>query len=300
MPIIPKITWQISGGCSYDCWYCPSHYRNNPNYKTLDQYLFVVDKIQNHGDRKSIPFLNWRFNGGEPLNFTNFNILLRQVKSKACQITLETSGGDNWFDLLEIIQYVDNLVISHHYWQNETVLSYAIDLCKEQSKSIQVIIPLVPGKIRETREKIALLKDSGVDVIEQHLLEGRHGLHEKYSLRDLNLIYGRPEDWTPPPPAPPSKPVVTTVTTVQTAKPDPFWVDPRISNGSPSYTGKVCWAGVDWLVIDSKGFTKGSECGGRDIGNVFDHDWLPPDIPFTCPMMYCHHRSDRDNIRIEI
>lgn len=301
MNIIPQITWQISGGCSYDCWYCPPRYRNNPNYKTVDEYLSVIDKLQNYGQRAHIPKLNWKFKGGEPLQFSNFNILLRQVKSKHSRVTLETSGGDSWFDLMEVINHVDRLIMTHHYWQNETVVEYAIDLFKEQGKEIKILVPLVAGQVKESRAKIEKFRALGVEVNEQQLLGNQGGLHEKYSLRDLNIIYGRPEDWEPPPPTPaPEIPPLDPTMPPPPPPPDPQWIDPRQDNGNPSYTGKPCWAGVDWLYIDSKGYAKGSECGGRDIGNIFEPDWTPPDMSFSCPMMFCHHESDRKNIRIEI
>lgn len=299
MTIIPKIIWQLSGGCTNDCWYCPSKYRNNPNYKNLDEYLSVVNKLQTYGQRQNIQEISWKFKGGEPLQFSNLNIVLRQVKSKKSYVALETSGGDSWFDLLAVIEHVDELIITHHYWQNETILNYAIDLFNEQNKKIKVFIPLLPGQIKEGRVKIQSLLEQGVNVEEQRLLGDYGQLHEKYSLRDLNIIYGRPEDWEPPPPPPLPPPPPADAPPAPPPK-DPRWVDPRLSNGNPSYTGKQCWAGVDWLYIDSKGFAKGSECGGREIGNVFDSGWTPPDISFACPMLFCHHQSDRTNIRIEV
>ena len=67
---------------------------------------------------------------------------------------------------------------------------------------------------------------------------------------------------------------------------------------SPSYTGKSCYAGVDILRIDHKGFGKGSECGGRPIGNVFEDGWVAPDGPFACTMLWCRSSKDRNTIRI--
>lgn len=281
--ITPSIIWQISGHCTHECWYCLSKYRNNPFYKTTDEYLHVIDLLQNYGHRTSIPKLKWKFKGGEPLQFPNFNILLKQVKSKNSHLAIETSGGESWFNIMEISELVDELIITHHYWQNETVLSYIIDTMKEQEKKLKVIIPMLPDKIQECRNKVIALRDNGVNAEELLLLNNQGGVLENYSLKDLNIFYKRPEDWLPPSDPPPAPPV---------------WVDPRIDDGADVMTGKPCWAGVDYLYIDSKGFAKGSECGGRDIFNVFEPGWTPPDLSFACPMLFCRSDADKNNIRI--
>jgi organic radical activating enzyme len=297
---IPQIIWQISGGCTNECWYCLPKYRNNPDFKTIEEYLAVVDKLQNYGQRASIPEINWKFEGGEPIQFPNFNILLRQVKSKPGKVSIETSAGNSWFDILGVVDYLDAMTLTHHYWQDVTVLDYIIDLSKERNIELDIIVPLLPGKIKENRSLIQKYQGLGVNIREQLLVNEYGSMTKDYSWRDINLIQGRPEDWEPEPPPPTPAPVPSQVVpTPPVVKPDPKWVDPRMSNGNPSYTGKPCWAGVDWLYINSKGFAKGSECNGRNLGNVFDAEWTPPDSAFSCPMLFCQHGSDRKNIRIE-
>jgi organic radical activating enzyme len=288
--ITPKIIWQFSGSCDHDCWYCHSKYRNYPHYKTTDEYLHVIDLLQNHGQRSLIPKINWKFTGGEPLQFTNFNILLQQIKTKDSHITIETSGGNSWFDILEVGGNVDELILTHHYWQNTTILDYLVDFMQEQNKTIKVLVPMLPDKINECRNIVQGLKDRGVEAIEQLLLSEQGGPISNYSMKDLNIYYRRAEDWTPPPP-PPTKPRDPNA-------PDPAWVDPRIDDGAPVYTGKPCWAGVDYMYIDVKGFVRGSDCGGRSMGNIFEPGWVPPDTSFACPMMFCRSDKDKKNIRI--
>lgn len=289
--ITPKIIWHFSGGCSNECWYCLSKFKNHPYYKTTEEYLHVIDLLQNHGQRASIPKLSWKFKGGEPLQFTNFNILLKQIKTKDSHIAVETSGGNSWFDIMEISGNIDELILTHHYWQNTTVLDYLVDSMQEQNKKIKVFVPMLPDKMYECKDIVKSLKDRGVDTIEQLLLNDQGGAIENYSMRDLNIFYGRPEDWMPPPPPPPVPRGPN--------DPDPVWVDPRIDDGAPVYTGKSCWAGVDYMYIDVKGWVRGSDCGGRDLGNVFEPGWTPPDSSFACPMMFCRSAADKQNIRID-
>jgi hypothetical protein len=67
---------------------------------------------------------------------------------------------------------------------------------------------------------------------------------------------------------------------------------------SPSYTGKLCYAGIDILNVDHRGFVTASDCGGRSSGNVFEAGWTAPTDPFACPMLWCRSKNDRERIRI--
>lgn len=283
--ITPKIIWQISGHCTHECWYCLPKYRNNPYYKTTDEYLHVIDLLQNYGQRSNIPKMKWKFKGGEPLQFPNFNIILKQIKTKDSYIAVETSGGTSWFDLMEISGNIDALILTYHDWQNESVLDYIIDTMQEQEKDLKIKIPMLPGKMKECKDIAKSIQDRGVAVDEQ-LLKNTEGIViSNYSMKDLNIYYGRAEDWMPPE----EDPSIPT---------SPVWIDPRIDDGAPVYTGKPCWAGVDYMYISSKGFAAGSECGGRDMGNVFDPGWTPPDSAFPCSMLFCRSNFDKNNIRI--
>jgi MoaA/NifB/PqqE/SkfB family radical SAM enzyme len=276
-----EINWKLNSYCEYGCEYCHGKWSKGSLDRTLDQYLDVVEKLQAtrypYGDR-----IKWTLGGGEPLHFPNLNQLLQKIKEKNSYVRLDTSGGDSWFGVMEIIEYIDYLKLTHHSWQNTSVLDFIIDLCKEKGKKIRVVIPLLPGKILEGRVKVLEIREKGVGSEEQ-VLKGVHGeTWSGYSSKDKNLINNLPEDYVAPPyVAPPYVPL---------NEPPP--------DDSPSYTGKLCYAGIDILRIDHKGFAKGSECGGRPMGNVFESTWEAPAGPFACPMLWCRIPKDRDTIRV--
>lgn len=278
-----EIKWKLNSYCEHDCEYCPSKWSGGELDRTLDQYLSVVEKLQNtryaHGDR-----IKWTIGGGEPLHFPNLNLLLRKIKEKNSYIRLDTSGGDSWFGVMEIINYIDYLKVTHHHWQNSSVLDYIIDLCKENNKKIRILVPLAPGKIKESKAKVQELIAQGIGAEEQVLTSENGNYWSGYSSKDINLIQGFDEDYVPPPP-----------------KPAPAYVplnEPPKDN-SPSYTGKQCYAGIDYILINNKGFTIGSDCGGRDIGNVFNENWQAPSGSFACPMLWCRSALDRSRLRID-
>lgn len=274
--------------CNTGCEYCPSRYKAGTNKRTTDEYLAVIEKLQT-SRYKHAKSIKWKIGGGEPLHFTNLNILLRKIKSMPSVVRLDTSGGETWFDLLETRDYVDQYKLTHHYWQNISVVNFVADFCKEHNKQLRVIVPLSPGKILEQKELIKELNSSGISAMEQILYnDAKHGdIWSGYSSIDINRIFGRPDDWVPPPPPPPRPPV---------------YMDPRIPpvDNTPSYTGLGCYAGIDHIYISHKGYASGSECGGRDIGNVFDDNWIAPGEIFTCNMNYCRSGNDRRRLRVGV
>jgi hypothetical protein len=113
-------------------------------------------------------------------------------------------------------------------------------------------------------------------------------LYRGYSQIDENRIYGRPDDWLP-------EPVV-----YDPNLPNPNYVDlSNVNNKDPVYTGKPCYAGVDWLYINPRGFASYSQCGGRNEHyNAFDPAWQPPAQSFPCTVNQCRSEQDRTKIRI--
>lgn len=282
-----EIHWHLTDKCNTGCEYCPSRYRAGTNKRTTDEYLAVIEKLQvsRYKHAKSI---KWKIGGGEPLHFTNLNILLRKIKSMPSFVRLDTSGGETWFDLLETKEYVDQYKLTHHDWQNISVVYFIADFCKENEKDLQVLVPLIPGKIFEKRELIEELKSKGISAYEQMLFnDAKNGdPWNGYSTIDLNRIRGLPDDWEP-------EPIVHT---------EPVYVNPLIPpvDNTPSYTGLGCYSGIDYLYISHKGYASGSECGGRDIGNVFGDNWKAPGDIFTCNMNYCRSSKDRKLLRVGV
>lgn len=284
-----EIHWHLTDKCNTGCEYCPSRYRAGTNKRTTDEYLTVIEKLQT-SRYKHAKSIKWKIGGGEPLHFTNLNILLRKIKSMPSVVRLDTSGGETWFDLLETKEYVDEYRLTHHDWQNISVVNFIDDFCREYNKKLNVIVILTPGKIFEKRELIKDLKSNGISAKEQILYDDTQvggSIWSGYSVIDVNRILGRPDDWVPPPPEPERPPV---------------YMDPRVPpvDDTPSYTGLGCYTGIDYLYISHKGYTSGSDCGGRDIGNVFDSNWTAPSEVFTCNMNYCRSVSDRRRIRVGV
>lgn len=277
-----EIHWHLTDKCNHGCFYCPSKYSGGKNNHTIEKYVEIIEKLQTskYQHAKSI---KWKLGGGEPLQFGGINVILKLIKSKPSFVRLDTSGGETWFETLEIRDFVDHLLVTHHYWQNPSVLNFIIDFCQENNKLLDIMVPLQPGKIRECKALVKDIQSKNVNCHEQTLYDDQGKMIMEYSKGDLNLIKGLPEDY--------EEPIVN--------QPPPY-VDlskPPVDD-TPSYTGKPCYAGVDYMFISSKGYISGSECGGRNLGNIYSDDWIPPMDPFNCVMTYCRSSNDREKIRI--
>ncbi len=283
-----EVHWNLTDVCNKGCVYCLRKWSGNTNNKNVEDYQVAVRKLQD-SRYKNAESIKWKLGGGEPLQFPGLGIILNEIKKKPSYVRLDTSGGETWFDLMPIINNIDQIKLTQHSWQNPSVTDFIIDLCKDNNVRLDVVIPLIPGKIREGKERVQELLSQGVSAHEQ-TLKGNDGnsLWEGYSQRDINILNDRPEDWVPEP-EPPRDP----------NEPDPAWVDPRIiRNPEFVYTGKQCYAGVDYIFISGKGWVSSSQCGARELGNIFDKNWVAPDTSFACPMLQCGQEADRAKIRI--
>jgi organic radical activating enzyme len=290
-----KVIWNLSSYCTFDCVYCPGKFRNGEITQSTESYInaasLIQDAMYGHVDQ-----INWSIRGGDPIAFPGISQLLKQIKSKQAGVEFHTSGGDNWFDMMEIADYIDSLKLTIHYWQNTSVSNFILDYFKEKQKKITINVPLQAGKILESREYVQELVAQGFNATEQILRDGNLlNYWEGYAQSDINLIEGRPADQDPvkyevKDDIKQTAPVIPEATFVDLSKPP--------ADNSPSLTGQTCYAGIDYMEIDSRGFVNGSKCRGRTMGNIFEPGWKPEYQPFACPMLFCRESFDRDNIRM--
>jgi len=275
-----EVSWFINAHCKLQCSYCHPEFKNGGLDKTLDQYLTVIEKLQQTRYKHHSKIL-WKIGGGEPLHFPNLSSILKKMRERPCIIRLDTSGDNSYFSAYGILNLIDRLKLTYHYWQNDDIVGFILEQCLEKNIGVSIIVPLAPGQIHESREKVEHFRQRGYVCNEQVLYDRDGKLHHGYSNIDLNRIHHRPDDEI-------IEPVV------------PKYIDLSVVNNTdPIYTGMPCYAGVDWLHINPKGFASYSHCGGRsEHYNVFNPDWQPPDNHFPCNVIQCKNEKDRRTIRI--
>jgi len=282
-----EVSWALNAHCGHKCAYCHSQYSGGELDKSVDQYLAIIKKLQDTRYQHH-SLIYWKIGGGEPLHFPHLSTVLKKMKEKPCVIRLDTSGDDNWFSLYGVINLIDKIKLTYHSWQNDDVFGFVLEQCQEKNVSVTIEVPLLPGAIVESRAKVKHFVDLGYVCNEQVLRALGGNLYPGYSQLDENRIYGRPDDWEPE------------LVVYDPNLPDPNYVDlSTVNNTDPVYTGKPCYAGVDWLYINPRGFASYSQCGGRNEHfNAFDPAWQPPSNSFPCTVNQCRSEQDRTKIRI--
>jgi len=282
-----EVSWALNAHCGHKCSYCHSQYSGGELDKSVDQYLAIIKKLQDTRYQHHSK-IYWKISGGEPLHFPHLSTVLKKMKEKPCVIRLDTSGDDNWFSLYGVINLIDKIKLTYHSWQNDDVFDFVLEKCQEKNVSVTIEVPLLPGAIVESRAKVKHFVDLGYVCNEQVLRDLGGNLHPGYSQLDENRIYGRPDDWEPE------------LVVYDPNLPDPNYVDLSTANDTdPVYTGMPCYAGVDWLYINPRGFASYSQCGGRNEHfNAFDPAWQPPSNSFPCTVNQCRSEQDRTKIRI--
>ena len=282
-----EVTWALNSYCTLQCEYCRPEWKSGTIDHSIGEYLSIVEKLQTTR-YKHHQTIYWRITGGEPLNFPDIGTLLKKIKEKSSIVELETSGEMDWFSFLRVSKLIDKLHLTYHHWQNDDIVNFILEQCSENNVSVSISIPLESGLIFECREKVSQFIQQGYNCREQVLLDAGGGFYKGYSQVDLNRIHGRDDSWEP-------EPVVFNPNV-----PIPGYIDLSVvTNKEFVYTGNPCYAGVDWLSINPKGFVTYSQCGGRNEPlNVFDPNWMPPDSAFPCTVNQCRSEQDQNKIRI--
>lgn len=282
-----EVAWELNAHCKLQCSYCQPQWKTGQLDKTVDQYLAVVDKLQRTRYQHHSK-IYWKLGGGEPLHFPHLSTLLKKIKERSAIIRLDTSGDDTYFAFFGIASLIDRVRLTYHSWQNNDVFGFILEQCQEKNIEVSIVVPLAPGAINECRQQVEYFKGLGYRCCEQILYDNDGELHRNYSDVDINRIHGRPDDW------------ITEAIVLDPTQADPRYIDLRVLNNlDPIYTGQPCYAGVDWLHINSKGFASYSQCGGRsEQYNVFDTNWQPPGNHFSCNVNQCRSEQDRKKIRI--
>lgn len=282
-----EVTWLLNDHCKLQCSYCQPQFKTGNLNRPVEQYLSVIEKLQNTRHQHHTKIL-WKIGGGEPLHFPHLSTVLKKIKEKDSIVRLDTSGDDTWFSYYAVANLIDQIKLTYHSWQNDDVVEFILEQCKEKNIDVSIEVPLVPGRIFEFRQKAEYFKSLGYHCREQILYNENGKLYSGYSTIDENRIFGRPDNYE-------LEPIV-----IDPNMPDPNYIDLQIINDAdPVYTGMPCYAGVDWLYINPKGFASYSQCGGRNEHfNVFEHEWCPPAQHFPCSMNQCRSDKDRRKIRI--
>lgn len=276
---ITKIYWVLHNYCKSDCWYCPSHFKNGNNLKSVEDYLTICKMIINHY-RSMDRNITWVFDGGEPLEISSFPRLLKMCKEHDGTIELTTNGGRLWIDWWAIEPYIDNLNLTYHYWQNHYLIEFIIQTFQKNNKVININVPIRPEFFDWDIDRSARIEAKyNISVNKIQLYRDASQVRGLYDYTDDQLRILKGES------------LVEERKHFEETSHHERAIE--VVNQSPSFTGKLCNTGIEILKIDYLGWVKGSNCGNTHLGNIWQNDFALPTSPSRCNKIVCTDNEDK-------
>lgn len=274
-----KINWALHDYCQSQCSYCPKRFWGGETPRHITEYMRVLALIVTHFknlDRN----IEWSFDGGEPLDIHDFPMMLKYCKENDGKISLTSNGGRLWLDWWAVEPHVDYLNLSYHYWQNEKLIEFILNVFTKKQKRIDVNVPIRHTHFGEDVSRaLSLQKKFGSFVCMTPLYKDfstAAGLYE-YSEHQLRIIGGDNlvEQY-----------LAHKKTTFMEKLEEQF-----VSN--PVFTGKPCNVGIERVYISPQGWASGSICNNTHLGNIWDEGWGLPLEPSICTRISCNNPDDQ-------
>ena len=276
---ITKIEWHLTDYCSARCSYCPTVLWGGPKPRESKDYRdkmqVILDHYTNMGRKIEIVF-----NGGEPLE-ADIVPLIKMCKEYDAHVTLHTNGGKLWMDWWAIEPYVDNLILTYHYWQNPKLIRYILDTFINKNKKFTIGVPIRPNHFDDDIARALEIE------IDYKIVVGKNALYNDarpeggifpYSNTQLDIMTG-------------TKHLVE----VKHKFENTTWQERRDEqiHTSPAYQGKICNVGIERLYIWHNGYATGSRCNINTLGFIWKEGWVPPSQPVTCVYSSCVFPDDQ-------
>lgn len=278
--LITTVSWTLNNYCRSECSYCPSRFRNGEEPRHISNYIDIAKKILKEYSNKE-RIVNWVFNGGELLDMFDFPEFLKFCKTSNGTIELTTNGGRLWLDWWAIEPYIDILNLSYHYWQNFNLIKYIIQLFQKNNKQIRISIPIRPGENFMSDWNRAKQIDEEFNIFSNKMPLFKEATSElgflDYTEEQFEIMFGK--EW-----------VYMHLKGKQKSFKD---IQEDKIKINPSFTGKLCNVGIEYIFIGPEGWVNGSICGNTPLGNIWQDNFLIPDGPSKCKMVVCSNPSDQ-------
>lgn len=276
---LTKIYWNLHNHCRAECSYCPSTYWGGAEPRSINDYMKVLTKIVEHFN--SIDYqIQWIFDGGEPLEMHDFPQMLKYCKEHNGIVHLNSNGGRQWLDWWAIEPHIDHLNLTYHYWQNEYLIRYILDVFLKHSKSIGIIVPVRPDYFDWDMERSLKLElEYGIVVSKSQLYKDSSQVRGLYDYTDeqLRIIKGE----------------ILVQENINHKEKTFAEKNIKVVSESPVYLGKLCNTGVERLYITHDGWVSGSICNNSHLGNIWDNTVQLRSSPSICKMLACTNPDDQ-------
>lgn len=262
----PTVEWQVAGACNYDCSYCIQSRRHRvgrPSRGTVDGLLAFLASLPGRWEVK--------MSGGEPFAFPLFLSrvvpgLVSETPHTVSVLTNLSAPPATLERFADLTRGRLGIVSASLHLESTTVVEFLARarLLRERigsGPSLVVNAVLVPGRLAELFEAKRAVEEAGLPFFPQ-VMKVKGGVHD-YGADDRVLLPGfLGADG-----------------------------DPRRENRAPSYFGRRCWAGVDYLVLAQEGDAwscrTAKRFGEGFLGNALEGGVRLLAGPKACPYTIC-------------
>lgn len=282
-----SIAWDLGNYCNQDCSYCLLVHKagnfSNGSWEIVESF---ADKLLVFCEKAGlIPEI--RFGGsGETTAVPYFGDLLRTLNNRArCSIETNLSPSIEWW---ENHGYMISGVHGTIHYEYITLRESAEKIQKimEISNRVRVTVPMLPDRFQEQLDDISWMNDTlGISVGMQALFINPTDpllLHSDYTPEQREILIG------------------TDTTDIYVIKSDTdknktmthsqvHWSE---NDSLREFTDWQCYAGIDTLVIDSRGYVRRGWCTQHTMEQVHMSEWQWSLEPQACRMMWCRHSHD--------
>ena len=281
------IAWDLGNSCNQNCSYCmPVHKAGNFSNGTWEIVESFANKLLVFCERvNKFPVIH--FGGsGETTNVEYFGNLLSTLNNRAsCHIETNLSAPIEWW---ETYGYMINRVHgSVHYEYTTLRENYEkLQLIKRLANHVSISVPMLPHRFQEQLDDIQWFREMfdihiGMQALFTNLTDPIRLLSE-YTNEQRDILQGK--DTAP------------AYVIISDGQPNQTITHSQMhyseSDELREFTDWQCWAGIDTLVIDSRGFVRRGWCAQHTMEQVHMSEWQFDIAPTTCRMMWCRHSHD--------
>ena len=290
---IVRIDWDLGNACNLNCSYCPLNSKagnySNPNWGLVSDF---AEKMLDHYDSMGKMAVIGFGGSGEPTIVEWFPNLLRMINNRVVSVTVGTNLTaplEWWEDNCGLITNINATV--HYEHTSLRNLYNTIMMVNDQSKHLNIGVPMLPSKFNEQLEDMEwFTQTTGIHVSPQILLMDMYGGGKWINYTPEQKL--KLENWYNSPAYTISNQNDQTVLTVHD-------VALNESDHNRCFTNWTCNAGIDTLVIDSRGMVRKSWCAQMSNEQRSMVDWIWDRNPVTCNMLWCRSPSDLMAMKIK-
>jgi len=169
-----SVSWILGRFCNYKCSYCWPYARSDSvDYKSLETYTSVVDRIKQQARSNGFSQFHWSFSGGEPTAYRNLLELVQHLSDgdteyQSIHMTTNLSPGlawwKKWSENTEQLQRRSITASFHDEFAKEKEFGDKLLLLMEQGVFVTINQVMVPERFDQLYERLVRFSNRGINV----------------------------------------------------------------------------------------------------------------------------------------